>query len=100
MKPFVLLLLIVLFLSPAFSQQSINPIDVKHYAFQLQLNDSIDVIKGKADITVQFTALANRLQLDLMNKNSQGKGMQIMEITAKSNPLTYKHDQDQVTITF
>ena len=50
-----------------------NPnIDIKQYTFQLEVNDSTDVIAGKASVTILFKKQIVDFLLDLANKNTQG----------------------------
>ena len=55
-------------------------IDILHYRFQLELNDSTDDIVGQATITILFKKSISEFELDLTNKNSQGMGMTIDKI--------------------
>ena len=84
-KPFSfsLVLAACLFGGVTGSAQPYNPsIDVQHYDFSLDLNDSSNVIRGQAVLTVVFRAdAAAGFQLDLTRKNETGKGMVVKKIT-------------------
>ena len=79
--------------------QTIFPgIDVEHYTFAITLNDENDVIKAKADITIKFLANVPRVQLNLVKKNSAGKGMLVSSITENGRTLRFAQDSDVVNI--
>lgn len=67
--------LLLLLIAPAFSQRSI---DVLHYKFEIELNDSNDTLYGKASITVQFREPTKWIELDLKHLGKDGKGMMIV----------------------
>ena len=45
-------------------------IDVQHYIFRLEMNDSTDMIDGKATVNILFKSAVNEFELDLINKNN------------------------------
>ncbi len=73
-------------------------IDIKKYVFELTLHDSIDVIKGKATITILFKKSLNEFELDLVNKDGGGSGMEVTEITADNKPVKFLHQNDRLKI--
>jgi len=78
-----------------------NPnIDVKHYLFQLEVNDSTDVIAGQASVTVLFKKSITELDLDLINKLSNGKGMTVGRVSLNQKPLKFTHQNNRIKITF
>jgi len=71
-KIFVLLLFISIH-AHATDPYKRNPsIDIKRYTFQLEVNDSTDVIAGKASLEILFKKSVTDFELDLTNKNTQG----------------------------
>ena len=55
--------------------QVYNPrIDVQHYTFSLQVNDGNNSIKGVAEVDLLFKENTEEWVLDLVKKNSTGKG--------------------------
>ncbi|WP_333821385.1 M1 family metallopeptidase [Ohtaekwangia sp.] len=74
-------------------------IDIKRYIFELTLNDSTDVIAGKATVTILFKKAVTDFELDLANKDASGSGMVVTNITAEGKPVKFLHQNDQVKIT-
>ena len=52
-------------------------IDILNYSFELHLNDTNDVIYGIANIKLNIKPSEKNVRLDLISKNSNGKGMVI-----------------------
>ena len=69
-----------------------NGLDVQHYCFELQLNDNDNNIKGEAAITVKFTRSVNKVFFDLVQKQSNSKGMTVTAV--KKNNLSIAFTQD------
>src|SRR6478735_7033303 len=74
-----------------------NSIDISHYHFYLEVNDSTDVIYGEASVSVTFKKRISSFELDLTNKNS-GKGMETTEVTLNGTKLNYTHINDKLKI--
>jgi aminopeptidase N len=94
-----------LFLCPLISWADEYPvnknIDIKHYAFELNLSDLSDEIFGNAKITILFkNAGIKNFRLDLINKSieKQGKGMLIDSIKVGNSPVTFTHQNDELII--
>src|ERR1700744_4408059 len=84
-----------LFLLPLFhaSAQLYNPIiDVQHYDFSLALNDDSNSIRGTAVVTVLFRTNAPQFQLDLVARNSTGKGMTVLSVSEHNQPVPFLQD--------
>lgn len=91
---------VLLLLSPLAKAQVMFPnIDVQHYRFNITLNDGNDNLKGSAAITVKFLADVNQLQLNLIKKNSSGKGMLVSSVTENGKALKFTQDDDLLNIT-
>lgn len=73
-------------------------IDVTHYHFYLEVNDSTDVIFGEASVSVQFRKRLVSFELDLAGRNTAGKGMEVSEVSANGAMLTYTHLKDKLKI--
>jgi aminopeptidase N len=73
-------------------------IDVVHYHFYLEVNDSTDVINGETSVAILFKKSISFFELDLTNKNSLGKGMETLEVSADGVSLTYSHTKDKLRI--
>jgi aminopeptidase N len=76
-----------------------DAIDVKHYTFQLELNDSTDVISGIATVRILFKKDLSTFELDLVNKDSKGAGMTVSDVTLNGKSLQFNHQQDKLKIT-
>ena len=104
MKPSrqLLFLILIFSFSSGFSFQFSTPsdaIDVKHYSFRVALNDSTDIIEGTAEILFSAKKNLTEFEVDLINQNSQGKGMQVRALTWNEKPLKFIHQQDRIKIT-
>lgn len=75
-----------------------NKIDVIHYKFQLDLNDSTDIIRGNATITIKFNKDLDQFDLDLFAMNSEGKGMEVLGVTSNLTQLKYRHSNNKLSI--
>ncbi|MDZ7647131.1 MAG: hypothetical protein U5K54_08090 [Cytophagales bacterium] len=77
-----------------------NPaIDVIQYVFQLEVNDSTDVITGKTFVSIKFKKPTTEFQLDLINKDKSGKGMSVSSILIEGKKLTFNHSSNRLKIT-
>ncbi len=84
---------IAIFIASAlFAQMPTNGLDVKHYTFKIALNDTTNIVQGKAEITIAFLKPENEVILDLVNKNQEGKGMTVTEVS--KNGIAVKFEQD------
>jgi aminopeptidase N len=80
------------------AQMPANGLDVKHYTFRLALNDSNDIIRGEADVTTAFLKPENKVVLDLVNKNEDGKGMTVTSVLKKGSAIKFEQDAQHLTI--
>lgn len=75
-----------------------NPnIDILHYSFSINLNDTTNVIRGKATITFLLKKDdINKLRLDLIKKNDSlgGKGMTVISVESNGKVLAYSHESN------
>ena len=79
--------------------QPYNPkIDVQHYDFLLDLNDSNNVIHGVASITVLFTNTSDEFAFDLTKKTDDGKGMLVTSVTENGAKLAFTQEDQQLII--
>jgi aminopeptidase N len=74
-------------------------IDVESYRFELELRDDVDVIDGRARVTVRFTLDGiTELPLDLVGRRSDGTGMTVRGVEAEGHALEFTHDDDLLTV--
>jgi aminopeptidase N len=74
-------------------------LDVLHYTYRVDLYDSTDVITGQSDITVRFRKDVRTFNLNLVNKNSEDLGMEILGITLSGKPVNFSHRDNLISIT-
>ena len=100
--------LIILFILPTFNnflqaddgyKRNIN-VDVIHYHFAISVNDSTDIIVGKACIVVKFLKPVDSISFDLINVNILGKGMKVTGVSIDSKQVIWNHQNDKVSIFF
>jgi aminopeptidase N len=92
-------IVIVLFLPPIIHAQiPANGLDIKHYSFYITLNDSNNIIEGKAEITTTFTSNENKVMFDLTNKNKDGKGMSVTSVTKNNLKVSFSQDSQHLII--
>lgn len=80
------------------AQIPIIGLDVQHYQFTLQLNDSNNLIKGEAVITTKFTKAVDKVVFDLVQKKADGKGMTVTAVIKNDQPISFTQDAQHLTI--
>ena len=76
-----------------------NPaIDVQHYDFNLNINDSDNNLAAHVFITVKFLQKTNEFSLDLINKNEEGKGMTVTDVKENNQFIVFKHEHNKINI--
>ena len=92
-----LIIALLLFISMAGFAKDLYPrntnIDVKHYLFQLEVNDSTDVLSGKATITILFKKSISQFDLDLFNQDAKGKGMKVSQVLVNQKPISFTQSE-------
>ena len=76
-------------------------IDIKHYAFEINLSDSNDEIRGIATITIDFKEVGVRnFRLDFVNQKAdkENKGMTIDAITVGDQAIHFTHQNDEIIL--
>ncbi|MFZ1808852.1 MAG: M1 family metallopeptidase [Cyclobacteriaceae bacterium] len=77
-----------------------NPnIDIQHYLFQIDLNDSDNTIAGTTEVTILFKNSVSSFELDLVGKSQNGGGMIVSSVTQNKNPLKFTQQNDRLSIT-
>ena len=95
-RSFILALLTLLSV-PLFAQ--LNPaLDVQHYRFAIQLNDSNNIIKAEAQITIKFLEDVNEVKLDLVQRKANGKGMTVINVKQDKSDINFLQDSQHVII--
>ncbi len=76
-----------------------NPaIDVLHYTFNLQLNDENNNIKAAAIIAIKFLEAKASFDLDMVKKNSNGKGMTVTAVKENNNHVSFLQEAETIHI--
>jgi len=96
--------LFILFLFICFTVIAKDPypknenIDVKQYRFQLELNDSTDVIAGEATVSILFKKSLASFDLDLFGVSGSGKGMKTKSITSNGKAVSFTHQNNKINL--
>lgn len=80
-------------------QKRYDAIDVLNYRFEIDLNDTSDIIRGNTSIKIHFKTDGDWFYLDLTNRNSKGVGMVIEEVLENGNKIDFIHKDDRIVIT-
>ena len=75
-----------------------NGLDVQHYRFEVELNDNNNSIKGQAAVTVKFTKPVQKVFLDLVQKQMDGKGMTVTAVQKNNQPVSFTQDAQHLII--
>ncbi len=73
-------------------------IDIRHYVFKLDLNDSTNRIAGETVVSIRFKKTAIDFELDLINISASGQGMVVKEILLNEQVLKFSHQNDRIKI--
>ncbi len=73
-------------------------IDIRHYLFRLELNDSTNRIGGETVIDIRFKKSVSDFELDLVNNNVAGQGMNVSGVLLDNQPLKFSHQNDRLKI--
>ena len=77
----------------------LNPaLDVQHYRFAIQLNDSNNIIRAEAQITIKFLQDVKEVKLDLVQRRADGKGMVVMSVKQNEGDINFVQDSQHVVI--
>ncbi|NEW78616.1 MAG: M1 family metallopeptidase [Gelidibacter sp.] len=101
MKFYTLILFLLAFQSVITAQnylQRFNEIDVKHYNLVIEVNDSTNNIQAKMTVSLTFKQLVNEFHLDLVQKDSTGKGMNIESVFQNNDTVQFIHSDNKITI--
>lgn len=94
-------LILILFYSSTFADHypRNEQIDIQHYTFKIDLNDSTNIITGEATVTVLFRKALTGIDLDLINQDAKGTGMKITGVLLGDASLKFIHQNDRLSIT-
>jgi aminopeptidase N len=98
-KKIFIVLLIVSPFAQASDPYPKNPaINVLQYIFQLEVNDSTDIVSGNASITIHFKKSITGFELDLISKDASGMGMEVKDVSSKGKRLSFLHKNNRLKI--
>ena len=100
MKSCLWITLIICSVKIGFCQEPGSVIDVKHYIFNVDLNDNNDTIKCATTVRFKFIQASDSIVLDLISRRTNGKGMKIISVSENKKPLNFLHVSDRVHIRF
>jgi len=73
-------------------------IDIRHYAFRLDLTDAADAIQGQATVTARLRRDGVALLfLDLAGQKD-GKGMTVAAVSVDGRAVAYRHEADRLKV--
>lgn len=76
-----------------------NPnIDILNYSFELHLNDTSDIIYGKANILLHIKPGEKNIRLDLISQTDDKKGMSVDEVSFNGIKVPFSHLDNVLTI--
>lgn len=73
-------------------------LDVEHYVFRVELNDSADGVHGEAEIRIRFRKPTTTFFLDLAGPNPDGTGMTVRIVAMGQQSLNFTQQNDKLTI--
>ncbi len=95
---FILCLFIQTIIKAADPYPRNEAIDIRHYLFKIEINDSTDRIAGEASVDIRFKKALSDFELDLVSLNASGQGMTVKEILMNDQALKFSHQNDRVRI--
>src|SRR5689334_3104102 len=93
------LAILLLFSNQLFAQH--EKIDVQQYQFELNVNDSNDIVKGRATIRFKTLQQTDNVSFDLVGFDQQsGKGMTVANVEEGNKNLKFLSQANNITINF
>ena len=77
-------------------QERWSTMDIQHYLFHIELNDTSDIIRCSAEVEILFKSGVYDFSLDLVNLTPEGRGMEIDRITENGDKVTFVHENNLV----
>jgi len=101
MRTLKLFILLCLYGCISSSQNKIKPldkIDVLKYEFHIRVNDSTDVIQGQTIINFKLQKTIQNINLNFVNIDISGKGMQVLKVLYDKNVTNFKQQNNFLNI--
>lgn len=96
----LLLLLPFLTLTAQKHQERFESIDVMQYIFEIRLNDTTNIIEGRADVIFNILKPVNKITLDLASIDSTGLGMSVKSVKTARGYTSFTHEDDRLKIEY
>jgi len=74
-------------------------IDVLSYRFEIDLNDTTNLLRGVADLEIAFLQDVDHFALDLRGSGTDSAGMRVHGLTEHGKAAIYEHRSDQIILT-
>lgn len=94
----ILLILFVSCISAQNHHARFESIDVRHYKFEIHLNDTTNRIEGKTTVSVNFLKAVENCVFDLIKESGENKGMSVESVKWKNEPINFTHKNSQLKI--
>jgi aminopeptidase N len=98
MKRAISVFIIIISSVKSVAQIPANGLDVQHYQFTIQLNDSNNIIKCEAIIATKFTKAVSAVVFDLRQKQADGRGMNVISVKKSNQSLSFTQDTQHLVI--
>jgi len=99
--PAIILLTWGLLTQPVRSQdhhERFRAIDVLAYEFEIDLNDTSDVIRGRAHIEIAFREEVEQFHLDLAYNPEEGTGMKVNELSEDGREVDFLQQDNRILL--
>lgn len=73
-------------------------IDVLHYSFRIELNDTTDIVAGRAQVEIKFLKPVSSFFLDLAGRDAGGMGMTVHSVKLGETALSFTHTEDRLIL--
>jgi aminopeptidase N len=94
-------LLLTFLIIPSYGQdhhERYESIDVLSYRFEIDLNDTSNVIQGISEIEIAFRKDVAQFQLDLSYNNAENTGMKVKQITEDGQEIPFLQEDDLISL--
>ena len=95
---FLLLLTSSLFSFSQGHEERMSYLDIEHYEFNILLSDASDFIEVEANINFSTKKDVEHIKLDLVKKNEDGIGMEVLQILLNNRETSFTHQGNALLI--
>jgi aminopeptidase N len=93
--------LLLLYLLPAVASDGYHRyynIDILHYGFALNINDTTDIVEGRTTIDLKICSETDSVVLDLTGPDNAGKGMNVKKVMLKGQKIAWKQADNKLIL--